>query len=51
MIYFLRTLFCNHQYSVIRIINVYDNDTNKPYKTIWVQRCEKCGKIKKTSIC
>lgn len=48
-------LFCKHEWEQIakHEVNLYETDKNKmPYETrlVFVQRCKKCGKIKKQTI-
>lgn len=50
----IRQLFCNHQWEIVYNdrIRVFDSDLPgvKPveFKYVTIQRCPKCGKLKKT---
>lgn len=47
----LDCLLHGHQYEIIDTIEIHtDSDSDMPYGTIYVQRCKKCGKIKKKKI-
>jgi hypothetical protein len=48
-------LFCKHKYNYVKTIDVYGSFsdgtcTANPVSIIIVQRCEKCGRIKKVRI-
>lgn len=48
----LKEMFCRHQWELVhkQRIDVYDGSKNPvEYKYVYIQRCPKCGKLKKTT--
>lgn len=51
MIKFLTRLFCNHNYEIIKECEIEDLDyKNYIVGIVYIQKCKKCGKIKKKKI-
>ena len=45
LINYIRSCFCEHEWeTVIENVPAYENgDSKRPFKRIWVYRCNKCG--------
>ena len=51
----LKTLFCKHNWEVVhnKVVDVYADPTDKApeyYEFVLIQRCTKCGKVRKSII-
>lgn len=51
LINYLRSCFCKHYWELLTEKDVYQySSSTRPFKTIYVYRCDKCGQIQKVEV-